>query len=309
MIIALIADISTSFFFYHLSITRTKKDFLAQNVDLKKSISVNATAITNTDFESGIGWFNQQPYEEVEIISEDNLKLKGYYLKAKTPTSKTAILAHGYSSQGTFMSSYAKLYYENFGYNVLLPDSRGHGKSEGDYIGFGWIDRRDYLKWIDFVINKDGQNSQIVIHGVSMGGATVLMTSGEDLPTNVKALVSDCAYTSVKDELTYQLKRMYNLPPFPILNSTSILTKIRAGYFFGEASALDQVKKSKTPILFVHGDADRFVPLYMANQLYEACNSEKDLLIVPNAGHGESYNTDTDGYKNEVYEFIGKYVK
>lgn len=309
MIIALIADISASFFFYHLSIARTKKDFLAQNLDLKKSISVNAAVITSADSENETDWFNKQPYEEVNIISDDNLKLKGYYLKANTPTSKTAILAHGYSSQGTFMSSYAKLYYENFGYNVLLPDSRGHGKSEGAYIGFGWTDRKDYLKWINFIINKDGQDSQIVIHGVSMGGATVLMTSGEDLPTNVKALVSDCAYTSVKDELKYQLKRMYNLPPFPILNSTSVLTKIRAGYFFGEASALNQVKKSNTPILFIHGDADRFVPLYMVNQLYDACNSPKDLLVVPNAGHGESYNTDTTGYKNKVNDFLVKYVK
>lgn len=307
-IIIILADISASFYFYHISITRTKKVFLAKDTALKKSVPASATLSLSEGPDNDMGWFNQQPYNEVNIISNDGLTLTGYYLKAKTNTSKTAILAHGYSSQGTFMGYFAKIYYD-LGYNVLLPDDRGHGKSEGDYIGFGWVDREDYLKWIDFVIHKVGQDSQVVLHGVSMGGATVLMTSGESLPSNVKAIVSDCAYTSVKEELKYQLKRMYNLPSFPILNTTSLLTKLRAGYYFEEASALDQVKKSKTPTLFIHGDADEFVPSYMANQLYEACNSEKDLLIVPNAGHGTSYNTDFRSYKNKVNEFVGKYIK
>jgi len=309
MLIVFIADIAASFYFYNISISRTKKDFLAKDTALKKSIPASAEVYTNLVSENKIDFFNKQTYKEVDIISEDGLKLKAYYLKAKNPTSKTVILAHGYSSQGTFMSSYAKLYYENFGYNVLLPDSRGHGKSEGKYIGLGWVDRKDYLIWIDFVINTIGNDSQIVVHGVSMGGATVLMTSGEVLPKNVKALVSDCAYTSVVDEFKYQLKRMYNLPSFPILNSTSLLSKIRAGYFFEEASALEQVKKSKTPILFIHGDSDKFVPFNMVKELYNACNSEKDILNVPNAGHGAAYSTDINRYQNKIDIFIGKYVK
>jgi len=322
IVIALIADIVASFFFYNLAIARTSKDFLSRNIDLKKSsvpasaeiytgaeVYTSAQDYASTSLESEMDWYNRQTYEQVNIISEDGLKLIGYYHKAKAPTNKTVILAHGYSSQGTFMGSYAQLYYEKLGYNVLLPDARGHGKSEGNYIGFGWEDRKDYLKWIEFVIHKVGQDAEIVIHGVSMGGSTVLMTSGEKLPGNVKAIVSDCAYTSVKDELKYQLKKRYNMPSFPILSTTSILTKLRAGYFFGEASALEQVKKSKTPILFIHGAADEFVPFYMINQLYEACNSEKELLVVPNAGHGAAYSTDTNGYTNKLIEFFGKYVK
>ncbi|MHB8062881.1 MAG: alpha/beta hydrolase [Ruminiclostridium sp.] len=327
IVIALIVDIAASLYFYNLAIARTKKDFLIQNTTQKQVVPASAEVgviaelssgsevdavakfSENAKLENQTAWFDKHTYEEVGIISEDGLKLKGYYLNAKIHTSKTVILAHGYSSQGTFMGSYAELYNEKFGYNVLLPDDRGHGNSEGNYTGFGWVDRKDYLKWIDFVINKLGQDSQIILHGVSMGGSTVLMTSGEKLPEKVKAIISDCAYTSVKDELEYQLKEMYNLPSFPILSTTSILTKLRAGYFFGEASALEQVKKSKTPTLFIHGAADKFVPFYMVNQLYEACNSEKDLLVVPNAGHGAAYNTDSEGYKNKVSEFLGKYVK
>lgn len=111
-----------------------------------------------------------------------------------------------------------------------MPDARGHGKSEGDYIGFGWDERKDYLQWINRIIKKDPQ-SEIVLHGVSMGAATVMMTSGEKLPDNVKAFVEDCGYSSVKGELGYQLKEMFNLPAFPLIPVTSLVTKVRAGYF------------------------------------------------------------------------------
>lgn len=141
-----------------------------------------------------------------------------------------------------------------------------------------------------------------------MGGAAVLMTSGENLPSNVKAIVSDCAYTSVKDELSYQMKRMYHLPSFPLLNVTSIITKIKAGFTFEEASALQQVKNSKTPTLFIHGGNDEFVPTSMVNELFEACRSEKELFIVPGAGHGAALDTDPDGYIAKVKDFTEKYI-
>ncbi len=319
----LITDIAGSFYFYNMSVARTKKDFLANDTALQNTartqeiasdsipsdaLPVNAKLYSTVQEEQvEIDWFNKQPYEEVGIKSEDGLNLVGYYLEAQTPSPKTAILAHGYASQGTYMGSYAKIYYD-LGYNVLLPDDRGHGKSDGDYIGFGWADRKDYLKWIDYITDRVGKTSEIVLHGVSMGGATVLMTGGEDLPANVKAIVSDCAYTSVWDELEYQLKRMYHLPAFPVLDSTSLLSKIRVGFSFKEASALEQVKNIQIPTLFIHGSADEFVPTYMVNRLYEACNSPKELMIVPGAGHGTSFDTDASGYKAKIREFTAKYV-
>ncbi|MEK8206736.1 alpha/beta hydrolase [Paenibacillus sp. FSL L8-0696] len=136
-----------------------------------------------------------------------------------------------------------------------------------------------------------------------------MMTSGEHLPVNVKAIVEDCGYTSVKDELTFQLKRMYHLPAFPIVDTTSMLTKIQAGYSFGEASALEQVKKSITPTLFIHGDNDTFVPTEMVHTLYENSPVEKELYIVPNAGHGEAFRMDPVKYESVVTEFIGRFVK
>lgn len=297
-----IACIIASFYFYDVGVARTKKDFLNDSEDLE------TTTVVSTN-DSKYQWFNNNDFQEIEMNSDDGLKLQGYYLSADIPTDKTAILAHGYSGQGKDMIRYAKFYHDILGYNVLMPDTRGHGKSEGDYIGFGWPDRKDYLKWIDYIIENVGQDSKIILHGVSMGGATVLMVSGEDLPNNVKAIVSDCAYTSAKEQLEYQLKKMYNLPSFPIIPSTSLLTKIKAGYFFGEASALEQVEKSRTPILFIHGDADTFVPYKMVNELYNSCASEKDIFIVEGAKHATAYKDNEVGYENKVIEFLSKYMQ
>ncbi|NLC67852.1 MAG: alpha/beta hydrolase [Clostridiaceae bacterium] len=305
LVIFLVVDIVVSFYFYDIAVARNKKEFYKDNKDLEASIEVLTKA---QEEDKDLDWAYEQVFEEIVIESYDGLKLNGYYLEAKVPSKKTAILAHGYSSYARAMGSYAKYYYEDLGYNILMPDARGHGKSEGDYIGFGWHDRKDYVRWIEYIIDRVGEDSQIVLHGVSMGGATVLMTSGEELPGNVKAIISDCSYTSVKDELAYQLKRMYKLPPFPLLHSTSLLTRIRAGFYFAEASALKQVSKAKTPILFIHGEEDSFIPVEMVYELYENCSSEKDLFIVPGAGHGVAYNIDKEGYRKKVFDFLSRYV-
>ncbi|WP_238905257.1 alpha/beta hydrolase [Clostridium sp. YIM B02506] len=301
-LILLIGLTLASFYFYDLSVALTSKDFLKGDTSLDFKQSVPAVTPIKT-------WLDEIGYEDIEITSFDNLKLRGYYLKANKPTDKTAIIVHGYFSKAKEMSQYARFYYETLGYNVLMPDNRGHGESEGDYIGFGWHDRKDYLQWIDYIIANINPKAEIILHGVSMGGATVLMTSGETLSGNVKAIISDCAYTSVKAELSYQMKRMYNLPSFPLVNTTSLLTKIKAGYFFGEASAIKQVSKSNTPTLFIHGDKDTFVPYEMVYELYEACSSEKDLFVVPNATHATAYREDKEGYEKKISDFLNKYVK
>lgn len=295
-----------SFYFYHVAIARASKDFLNESPDLQSSPEVEQSKDTSKADQE---WWDTQSFDRWEMNSDDGIQLKAYYLAAPEHSDKTVIIAHGYAGNATQMSGYARMYYERLGYNILLPDARGHGESEGDYIGFGWPERKDYLKWIQNVLKANGEDTQIILHGVSMGGATVMMTSGEDLPANVKAIVEDCGYTSVKDELTFQLKRMYHLPAFPIVNTTSMLTKIRAGYSFGEASALEQVKKSKTPTLFIHGDNDTFVPTEMVHTVYENSPVEKELYIVPNAGHGEAFRMDPVKYESVVSEFIGRFVK
>jgi fermentation-respiration switch protein FrsA (DUF1100 family) len=302
ILILLVVLSGASFYFYQQAIANSAKDFLADNRDLEKPM----TPVSDHSDDPKV-WIKQQEMETIEITSYDGLKLKGYYLQANKQTNKTVIIAHGYSGQAKDMGRYAKFYYKKLGYNVLLPDARGHGASAGHYIGFGWHERKDYVCWIEQIINKTGQDVSIVLHGVSMGGATVLMTSGEKLPQQVKAVIADCGYTSAKEVLTYQLKRMYHLPSFPLVQITSLLTKIRAGFTFGEASAVKQVKKAEVPILFIHGEEDTFVPTEMVFELFEKTRSHKDLLLVPEATHGQSYAVNMEAYENKIIEFIRKY--
>src|SRR5699024_2750929 len=194
------------------------------------------------------------------------------------------------------------------GYNVFMADARGHGESEGDYIGFGWHDRLDYVKWIERIIEELGPDTEIVLHGLSMGAATVLMTSGEQLPHQVKAIVADSPYTSVHDMFSYQMTRMFHLPSFPILNTTSLVTKAKAGYSLKEASALDQVTKATVPILLIHGQEDTFVPTHLTEKLYDEIASEAYLYLYDDAGHGEAFVLHEDLYLDRLEQFLKKYI-
>ncbi len=251
----------------------------------------------------GQTWIKEQPLELVATQAHDGLTLRAHYLPPLVPSDRVVILVHGYGGVGTDLAGFAYLYHQA-GFHVLMPDNRGHGKSDGNYIGFGWHDRQDCLRWIDYLVGRVGTDSSIFLHGVSMGGATVLMTSGETLPAQVKGIISDCAYTSVNAVLAYQMKRMYRLPHFPFLAMTSLLTKLKAGYFFSEASALKQVKKAAVPILFIHGDADTFVPTSMVYELYDACQTKKELVVIPNAAHAMAYFEAPDRYDEVVEAFV-----
>ena len=301
ILIIVFALIIGCFYFYEVAIARTKKEFLQRNPHLKNG---SDKIISNEAKE----WYKSREFERITISSFDGLKLQAAFLYANCKSNKLVILAHGYAGKGEMMSSYAKYYHEKLGFHVLIPDARGHGESEGDYIGFGWNERRDYLLWIDKMLRKFGNDTEIVLHGVSMGAATVLMTSGEQLPPQVKAVIADCGFTSAKDVLTYQLRQMYKLPSFPMIPLTSILTNWRAGYSFKEASALVQVKKATAPILFIHGERDTFVPLHMVYELYASANSSKELYIVEHARHGNAYETNPDEYEKQIYAFINKYM-
>lgn len=278
---------------------------LILNTEISKSI-VYADNNNTIPSEDSRWLINESNYYDEYINSFDNLKLHAYIVENKVKTDKWAIVVHGYAGNGELMSDKAKYFYE-MGYNVLIPDLRGHGQSEGDYIGMGWDDRLDIISWVNHIIEKNPK-SEIALHGTSMGASTVLMTSGEDLPSNVKAIISDCAYTSVLDEFKYELKTFLNLSSFPLINITDLITMIRAGYSFKEASAINQVKKAKVPILFIHGDRDKFVPYDMMNKLYEAANSPKEKLTVEGAQHANSDLVNPSLYWLTVKYFLDLYV-
>ena len=252
-------------------------------------------------------WGETIQRESVAILSHDGLTLKGEYALNAEPSHLWLIAVHGYRGNHTHMFTLAS-FYGLRGYNVLLPDLRGCGESGGDYIGMGWPDRKDMLQWIDWIIGRDPQ-AQIVLHGISMGGATVIMTAGEELPPQVKAVVEDCGYTSVWDIFRDEMAVLFHLPAFPVLHIASVISSLRAGYSFSEASSLEQVKKAKVPMLFIHGEKDNFVHTEMVYPLYEACPTEKQLLVVEGAGHGSSYTKNPVLYFDTIFSFLEKYIQ
>lgn len=209
------------------------------------------------------------PHQDLYLTSDDGLKLHGTWFPNQD-AKKIVICFHGYTSQG--MNDFVGLsdYYLRNGFAMLLVDERAHGMSEGEQIGFGCLDRHDAMGWIRKVIEICGEDVEILLHGISMGGATVLMTAGLELPAQVKALVSDCGFTSPKYVFTHVLHTMYHLPAFPMIQIASLVNQKRAGYGLDDCNAAREVGKAKIPVLLIHGDADTFVPCSMCELIDRA---------------------------------------
>ena len=216
-------------------------------------------------------------------------------------STRTALVIHGWRDCAIKFFWLARIYEHELGYNVVMPELHGCGESEGDAIQMGWKDRLDVLHWL-----KTFQADTMVVHGVSMGAATTMMLSGEQMPDGIKSLrfVEDCGYTSVWDEFAGQLKEQFSLPAFPLMYSTSLLCRLHYGWSFGEASALEQVKKCHYPMLFIHGNSDTFVPSYMVYPLYEAKPGAKELWIADGAEHALSYKEHKAEYIAKVKDFV-----
>ncbi|MBR4093202.1 MAG: alpha/beta hydrolase [Oscillospiraceae bacterium] len=247
------------------------------------------------------------PKERIEIKSRDDLTLIGDYYPAEKPSDNLVICFHGYTSQKMSNCSFASFMHK-LGFDCLLVDSRSHGESEGAYIGFGILDRYDCLSWINYVDERFDKKKNILLYGVSMGASTAVMATGfDDISKSVKAVVSDCAFTSPYDVFSHILKRDYKLSQFPVMNMNNRICNKKAGYGFKDYSTLDAVVKTDIPILFIHGKNDDFVPVYMTEKNFNACNSEKELLYVENAGHGASYYENPELYEEKVKDFIGRF--
>lgn len=248
---------------------------------------------------------------EISLLSFDNTLLKGQMYENEG-SSKYLIAMHGFRSNAKKVAQQGSYFYE-WGYNVLTPDQRAHGKSGGKWIGLGYLDSKDLLCWINYIIQKD-PNAQIVLFGQSMGAATVMMCCKNNLPQNVKCIIEDCGYSSAWNEFSFQIKSLLKINPFPLLNLMNFWSKVFAGYSFKEASSLDGLKNCKVPVLFIHGGKDNFVPVSMLYQnVNEIITSDYDnefnLLIIDKAGHGQSLYTNPQLYLKTVKEFIETYTK
>lgn len=279
--------------------TVTSKKYFTEDLRIFK------TDETEEEKKQKVKWLKDNS-KEIYIKSLDKLKLCGYEIRNKKQSDTWIIAVHGYMGKGLDMVPCIQKFIE-MGYNALIIDQRAHGNSQGKYRGMGYLECKDLKEWIKFITNKY-KKSKIILYGVSMGATTVLMETGELLPENVKACIEDCAYTSIWDEFKCIYKKSFKLPTFPVLNIASIVSKIKAGYYFKQASAIKAVKKSKIPTIFIHGENDKLVPCNMMEKLYKVAKCKKEKLVVKNAGHIESCRVDTENYWKKIKEFISAYI-
>lgn len=239
------------------------------------------------------------------IFNAEGLRLHAFYAQHQEAQG-TAVLVHGYTDNALRMMMLGKLYHDSLQFNILLPDHAFHGKSEGEAIQMGWKDRLNIERWTE-IADSLWNGSPIYLHGISMGGATVMMCSGDELPQNVRGIIDDCGYTSVWDEFSGEIQNQFSLPPRPLMDIASQLCQWRYGWNFKEASAINQVRKSTLPILFIHGDKDTYVPTWMVYKLFDAkTKGYKRLYIAKGTEHAFSYRDHQADYRREVEDFIEK---
>ena len=243
------------------------------------------------------------------VTSPDGTPLHAVYARAPRSTCRTAIIVHGYTDQAMEMLHIGYLYHHDLHFNILLPDLRYAGKTPGDAIQMGWKDREDVVRWIAAAPELFGDSVKMVVHGISMGAATTMMTAGEPLPPAVRCFVEDCGYTSVWDQFAKELKEQFGLPAFPLLHTASTLCDWKYGWNFREASALEQLKKCDRPMLFIHGDEDTYVPTWMVYDLYQAKSGLKELWVTSGVDHAHSYQKYPAEYTRKVRAFTDKYME
>ncbi len=256
--------------------------------------------------ESMLDWAQETaetPCREYSITSFDGLTLYGKYYECKAG-APVELMFHGYRGNAIRDLSGGMQRCFSLTHNAFIVDQRCSGKSGGNVISFGINERRDCLAWVDFIIKELGADTKIILCGISMGAATVLMAAGEELPQNVIGVLADCGYNSARDIICRVIKKLH-LPPRLCYPFVKLGARLFGHFNLEETSPQKALAKCRIPVIFFHGAADDFVPHYMSQINFDACNAKKRLVIIPAAAHGLSYLVDSDTYLKELREFFG----
>ena len=259
---------------------------------------------------NNLKWVEDYGYEKHYIMSDRGEGLVGYLMKAKEPSNIYVFGAHGYRSYGKKEFCGFAQYYLSRGVNIFFPDHIASGESDGTHCSFGYHEREDCMKWLKYMKDHFGKDIEIILHGVSMGSATVCMMSGrDDLPENVKFTVADCGFTTAKKLFKFKMDAL-KIPDVGLIKGVNLANKINHGFDFSDIAPVESVAKAKVPMLFVHGKEDNLVPAFMAQELYDNCASEyKDILIVPGADHAQAHVNGKEEYEEKIDAFIEKFIK
>lgn len=274
----------------------------ALNPSVDKSKVVNQDSDGNKEDMTEVNAWFETTKEEMSMKSVTGNNLVGYKFINKD-AKKWIVVVHGYTSDAKKMAKYIKSFYDR-GYNVFAPDLIAHGKSEGNFISMGGFDSDDLVNWVG-KLSQENNNADTLLFGVSMGAATVMNSLGKNLPTNVKGFIEDSGYVNLTKEFTYQLKKLFGLPSFPVIPSASVVTKVRANYFLGNVDATEGLKKNKLPALILHGSEDGFVPVDYGKEAFELLTSEKEIHIFDGAKHVQAERK----YRTDYWKTIDNYLE
>ena len=271
---------------------------------------------------------------------EYNVKLSGniYYAKVdangNTTSNKWVVLVHGFLMNGQAMADAVGHMYLEQGYNVLAPDLRGFGNSEGS-VAMGYLESLDIWDWLTYInqnyVNKcDG----IIVHGTSLGGATTVFLSGlqvegQDIThKKVIGLIEDCGYSSmtgiIKDMISVYGDNVLVSQILGIFDKTTlaeivgdnlgeeaiknvIINVIKVGLtqenFDTLQNGLNSLKNCKVPLLVIHGTADSTVPVKNSTEIYNAAKANANIPYVQKfIAQGEEHAFVMVGNQYESYE-------
>lgn len=285
--------------FYHACVRKKELQWMVEEEIKKTPYGNYYENIRNAD-----AFLREHNAQNHWIESFDGLRLYASYVPAPKARG-TIILAHGYRSSKLVDFGIVFPIYHKLGMNILVPDQRSHGMSEGKFITFGVNESRDMQSWIDYH-NRNLSTCPIILSGLSMGASTMLYLADADLPNNVKGIIADCGFTSPKEIISVVFERVTHLPSAASLLATELFTRLFAGFSLTGKSSMDTLKKSKLPVLMVHGREDGFVPCEMTERGFAVCTGPKEMFLVDGADHGVSFLVEPDKYKQLVTDFLNK---
>ncbi len=241
-------------------------------------------------------------FESVGLTVGDGVRLVGHWREHPNP-KRVIVAMHGWRSSWSRDFGFIADFWYARGCSVLFAEQRGQNNSGGEYMGFGMLERHDCVDWVRWVNRRTGGELPVYLWGISMGGATVLMASALNLPKNVKGIISDCGFTSPHAIWKHVTEKNLHLPYLlqGVLADRWCKKTIHVGS--KNCSTVKALQKSRIPVLLIHGTEDKFVPVRMTYENYQACAAPKRLFIVPGAEHGMSYHIDRPGYQRAVTEF------
>lgn len=300
-------------FFVKYALTRGKEDdrfFAKPEYEYKDPWADKIKTLNEADLKERDRWLNdvKENTQEVSFVSQEGLTFVGHeFLQPKNKTTNRWIVAvHGYKSTESYMQMRTRRFYEVMGYNVLTMSLRAHSPSDGEYFMMGYKEKDDLKEWSEFLLSRH-PDALIIYYGVSMGGATVLMASGNNPLERVIGVIDDCGYTNIWDVFTSELKKRFDLPPFPYMYMANFMSKIKTGLDLKKAESLSYAKNIKIPTLIIHTLNDDYVPSRMANELYDAIPiADKKKIIYEYGAHAEAEFAYSDEYYGEIKTFCDR---